>query len=160
MEARVGIEPTHKGFAVFRPSPKPLKIPANSVECSTRIGRFFRGFSPYWVPFGDPQFMPSQPTVWRFTSLLNVINHPRSIWRRLGGSSQREYRASRRRFGQIPSGDVFLRLVDERLKDLLPSLAARTLDRQAADACLFPRFFDHGKTDGQDKDFTEGRLAL
>ena len=54
MEARVGIEPTHKGFAVFHPSPKPLKIPANSVEFTTRIGRFFHGFSPYWGPFGDP----------------------------------------------------------------------------------------------------------
>jgi hypothetical protein len=32
LEARAGIEPAHKGFAVFHPSPKPLKIPANSVE--------------------------------------------------------------------------------------------------------------------------------
>jgi len=47
LEARVGIEPTHKGFADFDPSPKPLKKLANSVECSTEIGLFFHGFSPY-----------------------------------------------------------------------------------------------------------------
>jgi hypothetical protein len=111
--------------AVFHPSPKPLKIPANSVECSTRIGRFFRGFSPYWGPFGDPLFMPSQLTVWRFTSLLNGINHPHPIWRRLRGYWQREHHASPRRFGQISSGDVFRCLVGDRLKDLLPSLADR-----------------------------------
>ena len=81
---------------------------------------------------------------WRFTWLLNVINHPRSIWHRLGGSCQREHHASPRRFGQICSGDVFRRLVGDRLKDLLPSLANRPLDLQAADACPFPYFFDHG----------------
>jgi hypothetical protein len=29
--------------------------------------------------------MPSQLTVWPFTSLLNVINHPHTLWRRPGG---------------------------------------------------------------------------
>jgi hypothetical protein len=38
------IEPTHKGFADFAPSLKPLKMLANSVECSTEIGLFFHGF--------------------------------------------------------------------------------------------------------------------
>jgi hypothetical protein len=51
--------------------------------------------------------MPSQLTVWPFTSLLNVINHPHSIWRRLGGSCQREYHASPRRFGQMFSREYF-----------------------------------------------------
>jgi hypothetical protein len=32
LEARVGIEPTHKGFAVFRPSSNLLIITADSVE--------------------------------------------------------------------------------------------------------------------------------
>jgi hypothetical protein len=48
LEARVGIEPTHKGFAVLVPSSKPLKIAANS-----EIGWFLYGFSPYWQPFGN-----------------------------------------------------------------------------------------------------------
>jgi hypothetical protein len=47
LEARVGIEPTHKGFADLSPSPKPLKKLANSVECSTETGLIFHGFSPY-----------------------------------------------------------------------------------------------------------------
>jgi hypothetical protein len=53
------IEPTHKGFAEFDPSLKPLKMLANSVECSTEMGPFFHGFSPYWQPFWQPPFMPS-----------------------------------------------------------------------------------------------------
>jgi hypothetical protein len=76
LEARVGIEPTHKGFAVFRPSPKPLKIPANSVECSTELVDFSVVFRLIGTRLGTRSSCPPNPRFRRFTSLLNVINHP------------------------------------------------------------------------------------
>jgi hypothetical protein len=57
LEARVGIEPTHKGFAVFHPSSKPLKIPPIPSNAAPKIGQFFHGFSPYGDPVGEPPFL-------------------------------------------------------------------------------------------------------
>jgi hypothetical protein len=40
LEARVGIEPTHKGFAVFRTSRKPLQNNGISVGYLLKNGHF------------------------------------------------------------------------------------------------------------------------
>ena len=57
LEARVGIEPTHKGFAVFRPLSKSLKMLANSAEFNTKLAIFSMVFRLIGNHFGNQSFI-------------------------------------------------------------------------------------------------------